>query len=174
VSEFYHSKTILKLSSRGMHFCSPTLHLTAFSQQEGQIGHPILGIFWVILAFLTTNPCYHSPKFFSVLWQLLGGMDFMVLLPRSQASLTFCPHDLVVCSRFSNTSHGLVDLGTVGTFPHACLDLALDFCGQPLAWIDCLSNISHARGAITRFGMEPTPFASLGTVLLAWNLDLGK
>jgi hypothetical protein len=87
----------------------------------------------------------HSPKFFSVLWQLLEGW-ISWFCSRSQASLTFCPHDLVVCSRFSNTSHGLVDLGTVGTFPHACLDLGLDFCGQPLAWIDCLSNISHARG----------------------------
>jgi hypothetical protein len=68
-----------------------------------------------------------------------------VLVPRSQASLTFCPHDRVVCHRFSNTSHGLVDLGTVGAFPHACLDLALDFCGQPLAWLECWDNISHAR-----------------------------
>jgi hypothetical protein len=70
---------------------------------------------------------------------------FHVFVPRSQASLTFCPHDRVVCHRFSNTSHGLVDLGTVGAFPHACLDLDLDFCGQPLAWLDCLDNISHAR-----------------------------
>jgi hypothetical protein len=71
---------------------------------------------------------------------------FHVLVPRSQASLAFCPHDLVVCSRFPNTSHGLVDLGTVGAFPQACLDLGLDFGDQPLAWFDCLSNISHARG----------------------------
>jgi hypothetical protein len=52
----------------------------------------------------------------------------------------------VVCSRFSNTSHSLVDLGTIGTFPPSCLDLGLDFGDQPLAWIDCLSNISHALG----------------------------
>jgi hypothetical protein len=29
---------------------------------------------------------------------------FHVFVPRSQASLTFCPHDRVVCHRFSNTS----------------------------------------------------------------------
>jgi hypothetical protein len=64
-------------------------------------------------------------------------VGFEGFAPRSQASLTFCLHDRVVCYRFSNTSHGLVDLGTVGAFPHACLGLGLDFCGQPLAWLDC-------------------------------------
>jgi hypothetical protein len=53
----------------------------------------------------------------------------------------------LVWLRFSNTSNGLVDLCTVGSFPHPWLDLGLDFGGQPLAWLGCLINVSHALGS---------------------------
>jgi hypothetical protein len=63
-----------------MHFFSPALHLTAFSQQEGQIGHPILGIFWVILAFPYHQPMLLLPRIFLSPLATPGGMDLMVLL----------------------------------------------------------------------------------------------
>jgi hypothetical protein len=53
----------------------------------------------------------------------------------------------MVWHRFSNTSNGLVDLCTVESFPHPWLDFGLDLGGQPLAWLGCLSNISHALGS---------------------------
>jgi hypothetical protein len=69
------------------------------------------------------------------------------LFPRSQAFLAFCSHDSLVWLRFSNTSNGLVDLCTVGSFPHPWLDFGLDLGGQPLAWLGCLINVSHALGS---------------------------
>jgi hypothetical protein len=103
----------------------------------------LLGDFSISLPPTLATTHQNFSQSFGNSWEV----GFEGFAPRSQASLTFCPHDRVVCYRFSNTSHGLVDLGTVGAFPHACLDLALDFCGQPLAWLKHLQQqrtIVHA------------------------------
>jgi hypothetical protein len=46
------------------------------------------------------------------------------------------------------------------------------FVANPLLGLIVWTTFRTHVSAIARFGGGPTPLASLGTVLLAWNLDL--
>jgi hypothetical protein len=60
-------------------FLQSSTSVDSFQPAEGQIGHPIFGIFWDILAVFHHQPMLLPPKIFLSPWTTPGRVDFMFL-----------------------------------------------------------------------------------------------